>query len=79
MDVFTYSYNCPHWYGNSTGIRNLYLETESDPKEAARADAQKLTSSQSCDVHIIQKFRLVVEHLETYPAMATIPMHKYKK
>ena len=38
MDVFTYSYDCPRWYGRSQGTRNLYLDPMSttEPIEAAK-------------------------------------------
>jgi len=81
MDVFTYSYDCPRWYGRNQGTRNLYLDPMSttEPIEAAKKDAQTISGSQTCDVHLIQKFRLAIEHVETYPAMATTPMYKFKQ
>jgi hypothetical protein len=81
MDVFTYSYDCARWYGRHQGTRNLYLDPASttEPLVAAKEDAHNRTGSKTCDVHLIQKFRLAIEQLETYPAMAAIPMYKFKQ
>jgi len=80
MDVYTYSFDCPGWFGRHRGTRNVYMDPEStmEPLAAARQDARQRSGAGACDVHILQKFRLVVEHVETYPAMATTPLHKLK-
>jgi len=53
-------------------------ESTMEPLAAARQDARQRSGAGACDVHILQKFRLAVEHVETYPAMATTPLHKLK-
>ena len=77
MDVYTYHYTCRRWYGNITGMRNLYLEGLTPPEQAAQKDAKMATGSTTCDVQLIQKFKMVVTDVETFPAMACQPLFKY--
>lgn len=78
MNVYTYHYTCPRWYGTATGTRHLYLEGSLQPEDAARRDAESVTGSTECDIHLIQKYTMVVQDVETYPAMACLPLHKCK-
>jgi hypothetical protein len=79
MDVYTYHYSCPTWWGNSTGIRNIYVEDDTSPVVAAQEDAKTFSGAKKCDVHLIQKFKMSVTEVETYPAMACQPLHKWSK
>lgn len=78
MNVYTYHYNCPRWYGTNSGTRHLILEGNIHPEEAVRRDAAMLTGSADCDIRLIQKFTMVIQDVETYPAMAALPLHKFK-
>ena len=77
MDVYTYHYICSRWYGYVTGTRNLYLEGPTPPEQAAQKDAKMFTGSETCDVQLIQKYKMVVTDVETFPAMACQPLFKY--
>ncbi len=78
MDIYVYHYNCPHWYGWQSGTRRLYVEGTSHPEQAVRADARALSGSDECNIHLIQRYKMIVEDVETYPAMACLPLHKWK-
>jgi len=58
-------------------MRNLYLEGLTPPEQAAQKDAKMATGSATCDVQLIQKFKMVVTDVETFPAMACQPLFKY--
>jgi len=77
MDVYTYHYTCQRWYGEVTGTRNLYLENSMPPEQAAQKDAKMANNSSVCDIQLIQKFKMVVTDVETFPAMACQPFFKY--
>lgn len=79
MDVYTYQYSCPTWWGTSRGIRNIYVEDDTSPDVAAQEDAKAFSGAKKCDVHLIQKFKMSVTEVETYPAMACQPLHKWSK
>ena len=79
MEVYTYHYNCKRWYGNVAGTRNLYLEGTVHPEEAAREDAKTITGSSECDIQLVQKFTMMVTDVETFPAMACLPLFKYSE
>lgn len=79
MDVYTYQYSCPTWWGHSSGTRNIYVEDETSPMVAAQEDAKAISGAKKCDVHLIQKFKMLVTEVETYPAMACQPLHKWSK
>ena len=79
MNVFVYHYKCPRWYGWQTGTRHLYVEGTAHPEEAVMADARAMSGSDNCDIQLIQKYTMVVQDVETYPAMACIPLHKCKQ
>lgn len=78
MNVFMYHYSCPRWYGVVNGTRHLYLEGNLHPEDAARNDAKTLTGASECDIQLIQKFTMTVQDVETFPAMASVPLHKCK-
>jgi hypothetical protein len=69
MDVYTYHYSCPTWWGNSTGIRNIYVEDDTSPVVAAQEDAKTFSGAKKCDVHLIQKFKLTGHGLSTFAQM----------
>lgn len=78
MNVYTYHYDCKSWYGTIRGTRNIYLEGgEVHPEEAVRKDAQIVSGSNDCNIRLIQKYTMTITDVETYPAMASLPLHKY--
>tara|TARA_B110000091_G_C13324624_1_gene273811 strand:- start:202 stop:354 length:153 start_codon:yes stop_codon:yes gene_type:complete len=46
---------------------------------AAQEDAKAVSGANKCDVHLIQKFKMSVTEVETYPAMACQPLHNWSK
>lgn len=81
MDVYSYSYSCKTWYGliTATGIRNLYIDSNIDPYQAVKKDAKKFNNSSDCDIQLLQRFKMTVTDVETFPAMAAQPLHKYNE
>lgn len=80
MDVYSYRYKCTTWYYlQVTGMRNFYsADNPTNPKEAALDDALRFTGSSDCDVELLQRFKMTVTDVETFPAMATQPLHLYQ-
>ncbi len=79
MEVFTYRYKCKRWYGHVTGTRNLYVEDSTPPQTAALQDAKAYSGSETCDVQLMQKFRIVVTDVEMFPGMACQPLHCFNE
>ena len=79
MDVYTYKYSCPRWHMTYTGTRNIYVDGDQPPVDAALADAKAYSGAEHCDVHLLQKFRMTVTDVETYPAMALQKTHRAAK
>ncbi len=81
MDVYSYRYSCKTWYGlgTATGIRNLYTDSDIAPEQAAKNDAKKFNNSAECDIQLLQRFKMTVTDVETFPAMAAQPLHKYNE
>jgi hypothetical protein len=77
MDVFTYSFDCQRWYGSVQGVRNIYVEGDVPPEKAAKKDAEFVSGSKTCDIQLLQRFRMLVSDVETFPAMAAQPLHRY--
>tara|TARA_B100001559_G_C16476024_1_gene611428 strand:- start:377 stop:631 length:255 start_codon:yes stop_codon:yes gene_type:complete len=77
MDAFTYSYHCRRWYGSVHGVRNIYVEGDMSPEKAAKRDAEFVSGSKTCDIQLLQRFRMMVSDVETFPAMAAQPLHRY--
>jgi len=81
MDVYSYRYSCSTWYGllKSTGIRNFYSDSNIDPVQAAKKDAKRFNNSSECDIQLLQRFKMTVTDVETFPAMAAQPLYKYNE
>lgn len=77
MDVYTYRYACQRWWGTSTGTRNIYIESDLNPESAAKSDAKGITGASDCDIQLIQRFKMSVTDVETYPAMACQPLFRF--
>jgi len=81
MDVYSYRFSCKTWYGLSTatGIRNFYCDSSVAPDVAAKNDAKQFNRSSECDVQLLQRFKMTVTDVETFPAMAAQPLHRYNE
>lgn len=81
MDVYSYRYTCKTWYWTTTtGIRNFYSNDPSmDDKieKAAIQDAKRANNSAECDIQLLQKFKMTVTDVQTFPAMAAQPLHQW--
>jgi hypothetical protein len=80
LDVYLYKYNCPRWYGNVSGLRNIVvdntiLKTVSEDKilEIAKHNSNKYTGSKTCDVYLLQKFNTSIRPVKSYSSLSTIP------
>ena len=72
-----YKYECPRWYGMVTGVSNVYSpENESSEKIADKAtlNANKISGSKSCKVHLLQQFELEIKSIKNHAALASIPL-----
>ena len=77
MDIYMYKYICPRWYGNVTGIRNIYddsAKNESDIIRLAKKEANEIYGSKSCNISLLQKFNVVITSKKNYAGMAGIPL-----
>ena len=77
MNINMYKYECPRWYGMVTGVSNVYSpENVSDEKIAEKAteNANKLSGSKSCKVHLLQQFELEIKSIKNHAALASIPL-----
>ena len=58
---------------------NFYSDSELSPEKAvlaAKMDAERTHSSSECDVQLLQKFKMTVTDVETFPAMAAQPLYQ---
>tara|TARA_B110000879_G_C11079512_1_gene474177 strand:- start:342 stop:596 length:255 start_codon:yes stop_codon:yes gene_type:complete len=81
MEVVSYKFSCKTWYGllTNTGIRNIYSDSSTPPELVANNDAKKFNNSSECDVQLLQRFKMSVSDVETYPAMAAQPLYRYNE
>lgn len=59
------------------GTRNIYIESDLNPESAAKSDAKGITGASDCDIQLIQRFKMSVTDVETYPAMACQPLFRF--
>ena len=74
LNIYTYLYKCPRWYGVQTGVRNITVPGGGEPTSLAKADAQEVTGSQSCSISLLQNFKMVLRAVEPLPALAQFPL-----
>jgi len=53
------------------------MEGDMAPEIAATKDAELISGSKTCDIQLLQRFRMVVSDVETFPAMAAQPLHRF--
>ena len=81
MNVYLYKYNCKRWYGNESGLRNMYTESEmaiQDVTLNATKEAKLISGSNTCDISLILKYKLSIESTETYSNITKIPFIENK-
>ena len=79
MDVYLYRSECQRWWGRVQNVRLVQVDTAAgdDPHQAAVADAQFQAGSKTCNVDLLQRFRLIFESTETFqPMVAALPISK---
>ena len=77
MNIYMYKYECPRWYGNVTGVSNIYspsLKPFDKIAEIATKNANKSSGSKSCKVHLLQQFELIIKSVKNHAALASIPI-----
>ena len=78
MDTYLYKYNCPKWWGHTSGLRNINSEqdeTEEKVIEKAKEYENWANSSKNCNIALLQKYRISIENLKNYSALTNIPMN----
>ena len=77
MNVHMYKYECPRWYGMITGVSNVYSPentTNESIAELATKNANKISGSKTCKVHLLQQFELEIKSIKNHAALASIPL-----
>lgn len=76
MNIFMYKYECPLWYWNYTGVKNLYTDDTVDEKKAKQIALRKesyRTGSEGCSVIMLQQFECSIKSVKNFNGMASIP------
>ncbi len=75
MTTYTYLYKCSRWYGIVSGVRNIVHEgSEKEVLESATAEAKRVSGSETCDVSLLQKFKIAITLAEPYTALVQFPL-----
>jgi len=75
MTTYTYLYNCSRWYGIVSGVRNIVHEgQEKEVLESATTEAKRVSGSETCDVSLLQKFKIAITLAEPYTALVQFPL-----
>ena len=76
MNIFMYKYECPLWYWNYVGIKNLYTDEKVDEKRAKDIALKKesyRTGSEACSIIMLQQFECSIKSVKNFKGMASIP------
>jgi hypothetical protein len=73
-EVYLYRYICRRWWGPTSDLQMARVPEGADLLSALQVHAEAVCGSKTCNVDILQKFRLSMEVAETYDAMATLPV-----
>lgn len=80
MNAYLFKYSCPRWYGILEGVQNIYSEKESVEDNTIKQEMLKSvsnkTGSQSCNVELLLKYKIIIEAKETCKGITEIPFHK---
>ena len=76
MNIFMYKYDCPTWYWNYSGVKNLYTDDKIDvnkARELALEKEKKLSGSGICNIYMLQQFECSIKSIKNFKGMASIP------
>lgn len=77
MEAYMYKYSCPgSFWGNYTGLRNVYSEremTDNEAKVLAKQDIKNTSGFKNCSVTLLVKYKLSIESVKAYPDITKIP------
>ena len=77
MDVYLYRYACKRWWGHTNDVRYLHVEgtdqQASHLRDALLRDAERASGSQTCDVQLLQHFRVCFEVAQNYQPCRLFP------
>ncbi len=79
MDLYMFKYTCFTWLGTYNNIHHLVVSTqttENDVKEIAKNISNKLTSSQNCDISLLQKYKMIMVPEKCYPSLPNMTFYK---
>ena len=83
MEAYMYKYSCPgSWWGEHTGLRNVYTNSELTDEQASlmsKDDIRKSTGLKDCSVTLLVKYKLSIESVKTYPDITKIPFSEPAK
>tara|TARA_B000000557_G_C20438642_1_gene302005 strand:- start:227 stop:469 length:243 start_codon:yes stop_codon:yes gene_type:complete len=71
-----YKYDCPTWYWNYSGVRNLYTDDdidESKAREIALEKEKEYSGSSFCNIYMLQQFECSIKSVKNFKGMASIP------
>jgi hypothetical protein len=71
-----YKYECPLWYWNYVGVKNLYTDVTVDEKKAREIALKKesyRTGSERCNIIMLQQFECSIKSVKNFNGMAAIP------
>ena len=78
MDFYMYKSSCPRWYGYNNDIRHIVVTkdtTEENVKEQAKQISNILTGSKTCNIHLIQKYHMIIQPKKSYAALTHLTFH----
>ena len=79
ITAYTYLYNCSRWWGKVSGVRNIAHEgVEKEVVETAINEAKRVSGSATCNVALLQKFKIAITLAEPYTALMQFPLSSEK-
>ena len=80
MTTYTYLYNCSRWWGRVSGVRNITHEgSDTEVIDAAVKEAKRVSGSETCDISLLQKFKITLTLAEPYTALVQFPLSGEKE
>lgn len=76
MNIFMYKYECPTWYWNYSGVKNLYTDDSINEEQATKLALDKeknLSGSEYCNIYMLQQFECTIKSIKNFKGMAAIP------
>jgi hypothetical protein len=74
MSVYLYRYACARWWGTARDVRYLHVDRGADLVGEVLRDAQHASGSRTCDVALLQQFRVCFTPEKTFPPHALFPV-----